>query len=76
MARICTVAFAAVMAALGAAHLLAQGRQSNRDTAPDPIQLRTRSILTAIPDRDDFATIAVGASQSDESTEDSTGPAP
>jgi murein DD-endopeptidase MepM/ murein hydrolase activator NlpD len=76
LARIGTVVCAAVMAAWGAAHLLAPGRQSNPNLTPDPVQLSTRSILTAIPDRDDFATIAVGSSQSDELTEDSTGPAP
>src|SRR5712692_7731876 len=76
LVRICTVAFAAAMAAFGAAHLLAQTRLSNRDTAPEPIQLTTRPVLTAIPDHEDFATIAVGSSQSDESGEDTIDPAP
>jgi len=73
-ARICIVALVAVMAAFGVAHLLAQGRQSNRETAPEPVQ--PYPILTAIPDHDGFETIAVGSSRSEESAEDTIDPAP
>jgi murein DD-endopeptidase MepM/ murein hydrolase activator NlpD len=75
-ARVCTVVLVAAMAAFGAAHLLAQDRQSNREAAPEPVRLTTHAVLTAIPDRDDFETIAVGSSQSDESSEDTIDPAP